>query len=72
MKLGLNRYTSSGSTTSATTMLISMIMTSSRPISARNLRPDKKYHGKILNNTIVAVKNMALPVVATASRMESP
>ena len=47
-------------------MLISITITNSNPISARNFKSDRKYQGKIAIRTIVAVKSMALPVVATA------
>ena len=72
INFGLNRYTSSGYMTKAITMLINIIMTSNSPMSAKNFSSDRKYHGKIPINTIVAVKKIALPVVVTAARIAEP
>ena len=42
-------------------MLINIIITKSKPISAKNFSSDKKYHGNIPMSTIVAVRAIALP-----------
>ncbi len=53
-------------------MLISMVSTSSRPMSAMNLRPDRKYQGRIPATMMVAVNMIALPVVVSDAVMVRP
>ncbi len=64
---GLISHTSSGNTISAMTILINITITSNKPISARNFSSDRKYHGRMLTSTMLAVKKIALPVVPTAA-----
>ena len=46
---------------------MSMIVTSNIPISAMNLRSERKYHGRMPINITVAVNMMAFPVVVSAA-----
>ena len=67
MKLGLMNQTKRGKTTRESSILITITITKSIPISAMNFRSDRKYHGRIPSNIIVAVNMMALPVVVRAA-----
>src|SRR5882762_8548877 len=66
---GLNRYTSSGTKIRASTMLINITATSSRPISERNFSSDRKYHGARPMVIRLAVKKIALPQVVRETRI---
>src|SRR6266481_598192 len=72
MNFGLNRYTSRGTSNKASTMLMVITTTSSRPMSERNFSSERKYQGAMPIVIRTAVNRIALPQVIRDRPMASP